>query len=102
MNSPPVASNVTISGTPQVGQTLTGGYMYSDAEGDPEGTSTFRWFGGNVVISGATSTSYTLVGADEDSLITFEVTPVAQSGVSLGVQCRVLLWVRWFQRALQQ
>src|SRR4029079_10798501 len=40
-NAGPVASSVNITGTPNVGQTLTGHYTYSDAESDPEGTSTF-------------------------------------------------------------
>jgi len=40
---PPTASEVFISGKPQVGQVLTGNYAYDDAEGDLEGASTFRW-----------------------------------------------------------
>ena len=45
-NTPPTASNVSISGTPQVGQVLTGSYTYADAEEDLEGASTFRWLRG--------------------------------------------------------
>ena len=33
-NVAPVASAVSISGTPQYGQLLTGNYTYSDADGD--------------------------------------------------------------------
>ena len=40
--TPPTASNVFISGTPRVGQVLTGSYTYGDVEGDLEGASTFR------------------------------------------------------------
>ena len=56
-NTPPTASNVSISGTPQVGQVLTGSYTYDDAEEDLEGTSTFRWLRGGSPIAGATAQS---------------------------------------------
>ena len=39
----PTATNVFISGTPQVGQVLAGHYTYVDIEGDPEGDTAFRW-----------------------------------------------------------
>ena len=83
--TPPTASSVLISGTPRVGQVLAGSYVYSDVDGDDEGTSTFRWLRGTVPIDGATAQSYALVAADEGALISFEVTPVAQSGPSPGL-----------------
>jgi hypothetical protein len=83
-NAAPTASNVTISGTAQVGQVLTGNYTYSDADGDAEGTSTYRWLRSGAPISGATARNYTLVAADQGALIAFEVTPVAASGTSPG------------------
>jgi hypothetical protein len=83
-NTAPTASNVAVSGTAQVGQVLTGTYTYADAEGDPEGTSTYRWLRGTTPISGATARTYTLVSADQGALIRFEVTPVAASGTSPG------------------
>ena len=43
-NQAPVASNVTFTGTLEVGHTLTATYDYSDAESDLEGVSTFLWF----------------------------------------------------------
>ena len=85
INLPPTASNVLISGNPQVGQVLTGSYTYADAEGDLQGASTFRWLRDNVAIAGATARSYALVAADEGALIRFEITPVAQSGTSPGL-----------------
>ena len=85
---PPVASNVSISGLPQVGQVLTGSFTYADAENDAQGASTFRWLRGSTTIAGATSQRYTLVAADQGTLVRFEVTPVAQSGVSPGVPVR--------------
>ncbi len=83
--SAPTASNVFISGNPQVGQVLTGSYTYADAEGDLQGASTFRWLRDNVAIAGATARSYALVAADQGRLIRFKITPVAQKGTSPGL-----------------
>jgi len=87
-NDAPVASNVSITdvngGAAVVGDTLTGSYSYSDTEGDIEGSSTFRWLRGGYPISGATASSYTLQANDVARLITFEVTPVAVTGVTNG------------------
>jgi len=83
-NSAPTASNVAISGTAQVGNTLSGNYLFNDVDGDLEGTSTFRWLRNGAPISGATATTYALVAADSGTTITFEVTPVAAIGTSPG------------------
>ena len=80
----PTVSNVTISGTAQVGQVLTGSYTYSDINSDPQGTSTFRWLRGGVAIPGATASTYTLVAADQGSTISFEVTPVSTVAPTTG------------------
>lgn len=86
--SAPVASNVQITGTAQVGDVLTGSYTYSDAENDPEGISRFQWYRGTTAIGGATQNSYTPVLADEGQLISFAVTPVAQTGSLLGTEAK--------------
>jgi uncharacterized repeat protein (TIGR01451 family) len=86
--TPPTASNVSISGIPQVGGVLTGSYTYADLEGDLEGASTFRWLRNGTPITGATDRTYALVAADEGALIRFEVTPVARSGPSPGLAAR--------------
>lgn len=61
----PTASAVSISGTAQVGQVLTGSYTYADANNDPQGTtitfevtpvSTIAPTTGTPVVSGATAT----------------------------------------------
>jgi hypothetical protein len=84
-NGRPVASSVNVTGAAQVGGTLTGHYTYSDPEGDPQGTSTFRWLrNGSSAIPGATGTTYSPVAADVGDTLTFEVTPVAQSGTLVG------------------
>ncbi len=84
-NTAPTASTVAITGTIEVGQILTGSYVYADADGDLEGTSTFRWLRDDVAIVGATGTTYTLLIDDQDAIITFEVTPVALTGVLTGI-----------------
>lgn len=80
---PPVASNLTLNGTTHTGQTLTAGYFYSDANNDPEGISIYRWERDGVAITGATNITYTLTAADLNTIITFWVTPVAQTGTYL-------------------
>jgi len=84
---PPAASNVRITGTVMVGQTLYGLYDYSDAndtdsDHNEQGT-TFQWYRSDnaeqtlnrTPIPGATGASYTLTGADWGKYITFTVTP---------------------------
>ena len=85
-NSAPTASAVSITdtngGSAVVGDSLTGNYTYADIDGDLEGTSTFKWLRAGSPIPGATNTTYTLVAADSGLSITFEVTPVAQTGTA--------------------
>jgi len=86
----PVATNVTISGTAKVGETLTGSYTYSDVNEDPQGTSTYRWLantgagGAFEEISGATGTTFLITSGLLGYRIKFEVTPVAVRGTSTG------------------
>ncbi|MED1791137.1 hypothetical protein P4V54_00490 [Brevibacillus nitrificans] len=84
VNVAPKASNVTVVGTAEVGQVLTGNYNYSDENSDREGISTFKWYANGVEIPGATSLTYTLTPTDLGKTIQFQVTPVAQSGVLKG------------------
>lgn len=79
-NQAPVACNITISGTAQVGETLTGIYSYSNAENDPEGTSIIRWYRGEQAdssdkteIPGIKSTSYPPAEDDLNKYVFFEV-----------------------------
>ena len=90
-NKGPEASNVHIQGTLKSGETLTGSYVYSDAESNAEGTSTFKWYRSDNVaglnkaaISGATSQTYELAVGDVGKFISFEVTPVAGAGTLVG------------------
>lgn len=76
----PQANDVTIQGTPLVGDTLTGSYTYSDADGDLEGASAYRWLRDGAAIDGATSLTYVLTDSDNGAMIIFEVTPIASTG----------------------
>jgi len=90
LNLAPVASAVTVTGTAQTGQILTGSYTYTDAETNAEGTSTFKWLssdtadGTYAAISGATASTYTIASELVGKFIKFEVTPVAATGTLTG------------------
>ncbi|MEQ8577846.1 MAG: BspA family leucine-rich repeat surface protein [Balneola sp.] len=81
-NNPPTISNVSISGTLEVGSLLTGSYDYSDPDNDPESGSVYTWYrsddaggSGKTAIGGADANTYTLVNADEGKYISFSVIP---------------------------
>jgi hypothetical protein len=79
----PVASSVIVNGLSRVDSLLTATYNYFDDNSDQEGVSIYRWLradsaGGQYnVISGATSTTYTLSFDDLNKYIKFEVIPVS-------------------------
>lgn len=92
-DNPPVASNVAQSGNVAVGQVLTGSYMYSDANNDTEGATTFQWYYSDnsdgsspTPILGETGSSITLTNSYIGKYIGFAVTPAANSGTLLGNQ----------------
>lgn len=86
----PTASNVSISGAAQVGETLVGNYSYSDVNSDAEGASVYKWYantgaGGTYEpIVGAVSSTYTVSAGLLGKSIKFEVTPVAATGTATG------------------
>ncbi|MEK0317701.1 Ig-like domain-containing protein, partial [Cohnella sp. 56] len=91
VNAPPVATNVQVSGTPTVGEALTGSYTYGDTDNDLEDTPAYKWYRGDsangtgkTAIGGATSANYTLTAEDQGKYIFFEVTPKAKTGVLIG------------------
>jgi len=84
----PVASEVAVHGTPEVGVVLYGTYSYSDRTDDPEGESMHKWYaadddaGTNKTEITAAAGSYVLV-VTEDLIgkhIGYEITPVATVG----------------------
>jgi hypothetical protein len=82
-NSQPTASNVKITGAAEVGATLTGSYVWDDADkpADSESGSTFRWLRNNTdPIPGETGLTYLVTSADEGYQLSFEVTPGSSPG----------------------
>jgi len=88
-NESPTASSVSIidnnEGDVVLGDSLTGSYVYADAENDAEGVTVLQWMRNGDVINGATAIDYTLVAADSAANISFEVTPVAVAGTTTGI-----------------
>jgi len=75
--------SATTKGSYTTGTVLTGSYEFSDADGNAEGTSTFKWYRDGLAIAGATSVRYTVQSADVSKNIAFEITPIdntSQSG----------------------
>lgn len=102
-SSTPIASSVsTSSGSGDNGDALpddilTGTYTYSDADGDTEASTSFRWLRDGAAINGATASTYTVTYADKGASISFEVTPVsnAVSGTAVassGVDARLAIF----------
>jgi hypothetical protein len=88
----PTAVNVMVLGTAQAGQTLTALYDYYDENGALEGVTTFKWYRADddqglnkTEIADETTLTYTLVEADNGKYVTFEVTPVALTGMLTGI-----------------
>jgi len=92
-NNPPVASNVSVTGTLQENQTIDVSYTYFDADTDPEIGTTFKWFacteanastctiqvaGGG---SGITTSTYTLQNSDVGKYMQVYVYPNDGQGV---------------------
>lgn len=78
VNPLPSVSIVQISGTPAIGNTLTGSYTYADGGGGSN-LSTLRWLKNGVTPVGGTS-AYVVQPSDLNSTISFEVTPVSTVG----------------------
>ncbi len=70
----PAAGTPTINGTAQVGQRLTADTSgISDADGLTDVSFSYQWLADDRLIWGARDSSYTLVDADEDSVIKVRV-----------------------------
>lgn len=100
VNAKPVAGNVSILGNPRSGLTLNASYVYSDADGDPEGASVYQWYtgtsaggAGSSPIPSASSLTYKLTDAELGKFIGFSVTPVAQVGATPGNMVTTSVWV---------
>jgi hypothetical protein len=87
----PYATNVNQSGSSATYATLTGVFNYNDADLDPQGSSTFKWYRADnpsglneTAISGATNQTYILTTNDTTKYVRFSVIPIAQTGASPG------------------
>lgn len=81
VGSAPVADNTVITGEGFVGAVLTGNYDFTDADGDLEGASQLAWERDGVAITDATGTTYTAADLDENTNLTFCVTPISATGI---------------------
>lgn len=80
LGSAPEAQNVAITGAAFVGSNLTGSYDFHDDDGDLEGATTLVWKRDDASIPNATTTTYLAVDADENTDITYCVTPISATG----------------------
>ena len=70
----PATGAPTISGTAQVGETLTADTSgIADADGLENVTYSYQWLAGDSEVAGATGSTYTLVEADEGKTVTVRV-----------------------------
>ena len=77
----PATGLPTISGTAQVGETLTAGTTgISDADGLDNAAFAYQWLADDVEINGATGSTYTLADADEGKAITVRVSFTDDAG----------------------
>ena len=77
----PATGAPTISGTAQVGQTLTADTSgIADADGLANATFTYQWLADDTDIAGATGLTYTLADTDEGKAIKVEVTFTDDAG----------------------
>ena len=71
----PATGLPTISGTPQVGETLTASTSaISDGDGLTNATLEYQWIAGGTDIDGATGASYTITSSEEGQTIQVRVT----------------------------
>ena len=79
-NSPAMGTPV-ITGTPQVGETLTVDTSgIADEDGLTNDTFSYRWLADDAEISGATGSTYTLTGGDEGKAITVQASFTDDAG----------------------
>ena len=77
----PATGAPAITGTAQVGQTLTATTTgIQDADGLTDTTFTYRWLADDTEVSGATGSGYTLVDADEGKAIKVRVSFTDDAG----------------------
>ena len=77
----PATGAPTITGTAQVGETLTADTSsISDADGMHDATFSYQWLADDVDISGAAGNTYTLTGADQGKAVKVKVSFTDDAG----------------------
>lgn len=86
LNAAPVAENVVVTGPPILRQGMTGEYVFSDPDGNTEGSTILKWYrivgGTPQQIAGANTNFYQPQNEDLGLSLAFEVTPVDQHGMA--------------------
>ena len=89
-NPPPSASGLSVTGTKNVGDAVTGHYTYSDAEGDAEAVSHYQWYisstpgSGYAAIPNDTLLAHIPLLSEQGKYLRFSVTPKAVTGTTTG------------------
>ena len=88
-NTPPVAQNVSITGTVGISSLVSGSYQFTDANGDAEGASRYQWYIGDSQeessfspINGETAKTFNIPAVYAGKYLRFEVTPVDAFGLA--------------------
>jgi hypothetical protein len=91
-NAAPLANDLSITGTLEVGKSVTASYEYKDAESDPEGQTSFQWYmatsstgTGEAAITDAIAKTLVITDALNGKFLKVKVTPKATSGTMQGV-----------------
>ena len=80
------SGTVTISGTPQVGQTLMANTTsITDADGPDMLSFTYQWLAGGIPISNATSPTYLLTGDELGAMISVDISYMDANDIEGGV-----------------
>jgi len=82
----PVFISATIIGTPEVGNTLS---LHLVRTGFPVPSATYQWTRDGVDIAGATSATYTLVGADDGTQVGVDIVLTNSEGSDSGASNEV-------------
>jgi uncharacterized protein (TIGR02145 family) len=94
-NAAPTVTDVMISGTASVNETLTADYDYDDAEGDTEGATMFQWYSatsadgaGEAAIDGATAKTFVVTDVQNGMYLRVSITPKATAGSTDGAEVK--------------
>ncbi|HKG08332.1 MAG TPA: hypothetical protein VKB19_17835 [Pedobacter sp.] len=94
-NAGPTVTALTITGDTKVNATLTAAYTYSDAEGDLESGTTYKWYvandaagTGEAAIAGATAKTYVVQTTEQGKYIRVGVTAKAATGTLTGIEIK--------------